>query len=182
MPPQSGMNRATSHHDNARFAGLCKLIGHLQRATERACSLNSAANQQELRQMIALLEAEKTPQLSLFLMRGMPKTNSCQWGSQVGSLAGASHVRADCPSRTVSSLRPAERLISCLFSSYRCFSLPDRSIQSHSVRAPSRYLLQPGIFLNSVTNVLMRCSTRTGHLMGHCRLRKTNVLWHDRQS
>lgn len=57
---------AFSSRDNAQLAGLCELIDYLQSAVERRCSTNSAANQQELRQMIALLDAEKTPQLSLF--------------------------------------------------------------------------------------------------------------------
>lgn len=52
--------------DNARFAGLCELIGFLQSAVEPRYSTNSATNQQELRQMIVLLEAEKSQQLSLF--------------------------------------------------------------------------------------------------------------------
>ena len=38
---------AFSTRDNTRFAGLCELIGYLQGAAERKCSLNSAANQQE---------------------------------------------------------------------------------------------------------------------------------------
>ncbi len=50
----------------ARLMALWELTGNLQQIAESKCSTNTELNRREIRQMIALIEAEKTPQLSLF--------------------------------------------------------------------------------------------------------------------
>ena len=52
--------------DDARLAGIFELISRFDREGSSINSCNSDANRQQCRKIIALLEAEKTPQLALF--------------------------------------------------------------------------------------------------------------------
>jgi hypothetical protein len=52
--------------DDARLAALCELIHRFGREAGSQSSLNSESNRRALRQMIGLIAAQKTPQLTLF--------------------------------------------------------------------------------------------------------------------
>ncbi|MGE3777853.1 MAG: hypothetical protein AB7F89_11750 [Pirellulaceae bacterium] len=52
--------------DDARLAAVHELIGRLESEFRCASSCNTDANRREIRSTIALLEAQKRPQLSLF--------------------------------------------------------------------------------------------------------------------
>lgn len=58
--------QAFPNRDAAHLMALRELTDHLQQILDSRCSTNSELNQREIRQMLGLLEAEKTPQLSLF--------------------------------------------------------------------------------------------------------------------
>jgi len=64
--PSVWHRQAFPTRDDARLAALCELIHQFRQEVESQNSLNGESNRREARLMIAMLEAEKTPQLALF--------------------------------------------------------------------------------------------------------------------
>jgi hypothetical protein len=64
--PSVWNQRAFPTQGDARLAALCELIHRFGQEAEDRGSLTGESNRREAREMIALLEAEKTPQLALF--------------------------------------------------------------------------------------------------------------------
>lgn len=64
--PSIWHRQAFPTRDDARLAGLCELIDCLQSTAKCLSRLNDESNRHQICKMIALLEAAKTPQLSLF--------------------------------------------------------------------------------------------------------------------
>jgi hypothetical protein len=64
--PSVWCRRAFPTRDDARLAALCELIHRFRQEAEDRNSVNGESNRRDIRQMIARLETEKTPQLALF--------------------------------------------------------------------------------------------------------------------
>ncbi len=64
--PSVWNRQAFPTRDDARLAALCELIHQFRQEAENPNSLNGDSNRRDARQMIGMLEGEKTPQLSLF--------------------------------------------------------------------------------------------------------------------
>lgn len=64
--PSVRNRKAFPTREDARLAAIDELIERLHREADSRCSAITDANRREIRQMIERLEAEKTPQLSLF--------------------------------------------------------------------------------------------------------------------
>ena len=64
--PSVWNRRAFPTRGYARLAALCELIHRFGQEAEDPNSLNGESHRRDVRQMIMLLESEKTPQLALF--------------------------------------------------------------------------------------------------------------------